>query len=371
MDQESIYPGVWHGNAEVEVDADIEVPEIEHSVSAVLSAASPATDWSVLGPMTPRKRPKEVSAMRKIVPPILGGLAAFPIATIIMWYGFGKDIGSTGPTVAKYVPWIVPPSLRNEPWNYPPLDSRNTASSQPKIDRQNGINASGQRNLPRLNTGDSRNGDSQDLDDAVHSQFVPERKAPYVNEPRIEEPSISVTIAKLRKMQNEWENWENASRQDKEKVLAEYYSEACRLSNLASRLKGRSALIWQKELESISREILSHARIPKAIKWCSEGKLSAVGNAMPNDFIATVIQLVESDHPTSNATWTLAQTLPRGDLRIPIEISPRAWRAGAVTKPKTCIALGQLSLRDSTANTSEPESGAEDLVFQVHLLLPE
>ena len=59
-----------------------------------------------------RMQRKEPSFLKKVVPPILGGLAAFPIATAIMWYGLGKDIGSTAPFVAKYVPWIVPAKLR-------------------------------------------------------------------------------------------------------------------------------------------------------------------------------------------------------------------------------------------------------------------
>ena len=74
-----------------------ETPQLESSES---KSPEPVLDWSVLGPAIPRRRQKEVSAIRKIVPPVLGGLAAFPIATLIMWYGFGKDIGSTGPTVS-------------------------------------------------------------------------------------------------------------------------------------------------------------------------------------------------------------------------------------------------------------------------------
>jgi hypothetical protein len=55
---------------------------------------------------------KEKSAFRKFVPPILGGLAALPLATAILWYGFGKDLGGMGPSVAQYAPWIVPKKLR-------------------------------------------------------------------------------------------------------------------------------------------------------------------------------------------------------------------------------------------------------------------
>lgn len=66
-------------------------------------------------------KPPKPSVLRRILPPILGGLSAFPIALAILWYGFGKDIGNAGPTVAKYVPWLVPEHLRGRyRWKYDP-----------------------------------------------------------------------------------------------------------------------------------------------------------------------------------------------------------------------------------------------------------
>ena len=37
-----------------------------------------------------------------------GGLAAFPLALLILWYGLGRDVADLGPQVAEYAPWIVP-----------------------------------------------------------------------------------------------------------------------------------------------------------------------------------------------------------------------------------------------------------------------
>ena len=103
--------------------------EHENENEAIVGSQS-TPDWSLLGPAIPLRRPREVSAIRKIVPPVLGGLAAFPIATLIMWYGFGKDIGSTGPTVAEYVPWIVPQKLRATPGEYSSFDSKRSRLSR-------------------------------------------------------------------------------------------------------------------------------------------------------------------------------------------------------------------------------------------------
>ncbi|MFM8397384.1 MAG: hypothetical protein ACKOAH_06090, partial [Pirellula sp.] len=50
-------------------------------------------------PSGARTKPPAVSPLRRLLPPILGGLTACPIAIGILWYGFGKDIGNAGPTV--------------------------------------------------------------------------------------------------------------------------------------------------------------------------------------------------------------------------------------------------------------------------------
>jgi hypothetical protein len=68
-------------------------------------------DWQRMASRSrPRRRPS--SLLSQILPPILGGLSALPIALAILWYGFGRDIGNAGPTVAKFAPWIVPEPLR-------------------------------------------------------------------------------------------------------------------------------------------------------------------------------------------------------------------------------------------------------------------
>lgn len=94
-------------------DTDIDPPsatkrEAELDVDAGL-------DWNAV-PVASRPRRPERSWLMKILPPILGGLTAIPIAIAILWYGFGKDIGGAGPKVARFAPWIVPKHLRGRPY---------------------------------------------------------------------------------------------------------------------------------------------------------------------------------------------------------------------------------------------------------------
>lgn len=116
-------------------------PSIENAAGVANSAADSSSSPSDLKkavwtpePAGSRTKPPAVSPLRRLLPPILGGLTAFPIAIGILWYGFGKDIGNAGPTVARYIPWLVPEHLRGSArWRYnPKTDSKQKQFDAPK-----------------------------------------------------------------------------------------------------------------------------------------------------------------------------------------------------------------------------------------------
>ena len=85
-----------------------------------------------------RAKPQAPSLLKRFLPPVLGGLTAFPIAIGILWYGFGKDIGNAGPTIARYIPWLVPEHLRGSArWRYNPK----TDSSQKQFEAPANLDA--------------------------------------------------------------------------------------------------------------------------------------------------------------------------------------------------------------------------------------
>ncbi len=61
----------------------------------------------------PKKRPQE-SPLKMIGSVVGGGVAAVPIAILLMWYVLGKDPLKAGPAVAQFVPWIVPAEFSDE-----------------------------------------------------------------------------------------------------------------------------------------------------------------------------------------------------------------------------------------------------------------
>jgi hypothetical protein len=147
-------------------------------------------------------------------------------------------------------------------------------------------------------------------------------------------------------------------------MLGEYYSEVRQLSAQAAELKGRSASVWRKELESISREILSHSHIPRAIQLGAMGKLPSVPATRPDEFIATVITIGDDNEPMPSASWILREKWSSGAEDMRIEVLPGAWRAGAATLPVTCLVLGKLEANEAS------ETDLSTVVLKVHSLLP-
>ena len=111
--------------------------------SAEEAAETPSMAWNQIA-SRPRHQPKQQSALRKLLPPVLGGLTAIPIAIGILWYGFGRDLGNAGPTVARYVPWIVPKHLRGRSAGYTNRWSQTSTTNKP----------SNQEKKPNLDAGD-------------------------------------------------------------------------------------------------------------------------------------------------------------------------------------------------------------------------
>lgn len=146
---DSAYPDGWNDNEEtVAVEGEANPPWIdstsETSNDVTVLAPTGGPDWTSVA-TRPRSRAQDKSPLWKLLPPVLGGLTALPISIGILWYVFGKDIGNAGPTVARYVPWIVPKHLRGRPqWKSTP-DSE-VRSRKPTL-------PSG-RSAPNLNAGD-------------------------------------------------------------------------------------------------------------------------------------------------------------------------------------------------------------------------
>lgn len=90
------------------VDSDA-TPEFDFDSSSAASAGPTTTIRS-----TARRSKPKGSPVKSILSIVIGGMLAFPIAQLILWYLPGnlkRDFGA-GPTIAKYIPQIVPKKFR-------------------------------------------------------------------------------------------------------------------------------------------------------------------------------------------------------------------------------------------------------------------
>jgi hypothetical protein len=78
-------------------------------------AKTPA--WSHFQPLTPdfldrQRRDRRTFSIWPVIQVALGGVAAVPVALLLIWHLLGTDVGEAGPWVGKFVPWIVPEKFR-------------------------------------------------------------------------------------------------------------------------------------------------------------------------------------------------------------------------------------------------------------------
>ena len=321
--------------------------ELELEPEPALEALDPAdrsVPWATFSQATLRPKRKEVSILRKVVPPILGGLAAFPIATAIMWYGLGKDLGSTGPFVAKYVPAIVPKHLQTgriaspEPIRRKPVSPPAIATNLPKL--------SNSPNTPAVDNAADRS-TQQPGEPAMVREETVLQKPVVLDRPRTEEsqvtksasPSLSKQIAALRSLQQELYS---APKTEKGPMIAKYYETAKALAQQTESLSGPSATVWRKELETLSREILKDKNCKTVMQFGPLGKIPGVESAKVGDLVVTVLDVSEGDSPKADSDWQLSKPWTLGKARIPVLMKSGAWRQGAANPPTTCLVFGKL-----------------------------
>lgn len=74
------------------------------------------TDWSSFQPISheefERMKRKSRSPIWSVLQIVLGGVAAVPIALLLIWHLLGTDIADAGVNVGKVAPWLVPEKFR-------------------------------------------------------------------------------------------------------------------------------------------------------------------------------------------------------------------------------------------------------------------
>ena len=286
---------------------------------------------------------KEPSFLKKVVPPILGGLAAFPIATAIMWYGLGKDIGSTAPFVAKYVPWIVPAKLRGTTFRSDGTFGGSIAKNRQTSRARN--SSFSEEELPK--TESPKTPDTIPLENSIHDSKVdadrvlPKSERPDITEKKdVAAPSIRSTLLQIAEIQKDWNSTPKERDKQLEKLTA-FYSACLQLSSLTGDLRGNAIRAWQDELDQFGKSVLDSNVFSKAIELCSQGGIQSIPAPVLGDNVILIESLSIDKDVAGDQTFPSKLTLDNQPLAL-IVPEPLIKRLQNSPEPRKRILLGRI-----------------------------
>jgi hypothetical protein len=250
----------------------------------------------------------EKSFLRKVIPLVLGGLAALTFAIATMWYVFGRGIGGTG-RMSQNVPRTVPQTLLADR-----LESTESIQSPVNI---------------ALGTAES--------------------------------------IKMLRRLQDDLSD---VPADKKDAMMAAYYGTARKLSKQLASLRGRSISRWRTALEDLATEILTDDNSKTVMQLGPIGKLPGINASSENDFVVTVVRIGELDRPDSSSLWVLNDPWILGEQQVSVQMLPGAWSTSTEMEPTNCLVFGRLVAIDSS-NAESSTIDRSTLTLQVHAAMPE
>jgi len=263
----------------------------------------------------PADRParKQKSIYQKVIPPLLGGLAAFPLATAILWYGFGRDIGGLGPSVARYVPWIVPRALRGSSFRADgTFGGSNPHSDRPSPIRNSTAPSSSEgvkSSLPSI--GSSRSKATTNANNKVSNTAVSPptdfnnespSEAPLVSTPAtaelkssssaspppdskaelesnanpVQPPKATKDLAqwveRLEELQAQWATIPR-EREAQLKAVADFYQCLCKIAESIDVNESAISEYWHQQRGNIGKTILQDAKFSALVKRSATGEI--------------------------------------------------------------------------------------------------
>lgn len=95
---------------------ELQLASADNTSPAAPLPSKKSVDWSQFKPIThdqfEKMKRKRASPLWSVVQIVLGGVAAVPIALLLIWHVIGTDVADAGPWVGSYMPWAVPERFR-------------------------------------------------------------------------------------------------------------------------------------------------------------------------------------------------------------------------------------------------------------------
>ncbi len=300
------------------------------SESTPIKSSPENIDWSRFKPMThdefQRKRRQSRSPFGLILQIVLGGVAAVPIALLIMWHLLGQDVGEAGPTVSKYLPWIVPekfhakgledPKAKDIGWggqnrgNPIRPDNQLQKNGQPMKNGANvmkdgtNVGANGIGRMEKFDTLDVTKAEVDDRDRLDGGSPTTDVEAMAGNDVVVDEnqprpmdvrgAKLSVAIKDWQQATTAWSDFTGDNRELKSKLAQSFYRSA---SKVATELKwmdvnSSSSRPWYEQASSQLRLCAATSVLTKLIE--AGGKRVSLSDLQDGEGIALLINVDEA-----------------------------------------------------------------------------
>ncbi len=333
--------------------------DYRESVPASSASAAPKTElnWSdfksLTRDQTQRLKRKSTSPVWSIIQVVFGGLAAVPIALLLLWWVLGKDIAGAGPIIGKHLPWIVPEAFR-------PIEE------SPAVARRRPPLASPTRGLPQLSDASVFRSPAG-VDPLVADPLVAD---PLVADPLVADPidadprdtpplgTESLTalspglLARIADCQLALDEWREAVRSgdgDLKPIARSVYGALIDMTSVINDLPTETSgvSVVQVALRPIVSDIERHADLQSvvaqgAVYWFEKNSETDEFPLVALVEVAEVVERPESWLVTPSATKAWPQSLD--GILIPRALVPRAL-APSLTPGQQLFVLGKVGRR--------------------------
>lgn len=376
-----------------------EIPSPSEPLAQASSTGRSANSTFKVREASERPSRKEKSAIRKFLPPILGGLAALPLATAILWYGFGKDLGGIGPSVAQYAPWIVPKKLRGSGFRsdgtfgssdsgydvgpVPDISSKRLASdgfksalpslgsdSQPTLPTpalNKDESAGSKENSPQLEKSKTLETPKQVASDADKTPAVviekkmqsEENKLPdstLAQVPDVEPAQVSVKDKLLQSLQalaDLKEKWPSIPRDRavQLKAVSDFYGHLCDLAQFIDTSDEGVIELWNERKIAIANMILEDPKFSALTQRCASGEIPDVVSLEANRFVVAVIPggMPVQEEPVDASKELTIETVVAGmpmTIVFPIENNDLIRRVRSIAPGKALLLFMRIDNHD-------------------------
>ncbi|HBE66895.1 MAG TPA: hypothetical protein DDW52_01970 [Planctomycetaceae bacterium] len=319
---------------------ELQLAEAESTDELQTTASSgPKSNWKGFEPITheqfERMKRKQRSPLWTMLQVVLGGLAAFPIALGILWYALDRDIMNAGPTIAKYVPWIVPKKFQGDV-GIEDLDFRSSSFDR-QSERKSGLPPPGSStDLSDATGGDVNGADAptrldsnvptpdQSMGDTTTTRIEAPRSANKLTQADVEQRypftrGLFATIKSWRVNLLTWRNRNDDPNANVRQIAQGIYGDMCDIAQVLTFFNGesRSFRFVRDGMLYPAREVKNNADLQNLVQQGASATLKREQADPParREFpLAMVLQISSAE--LDDGVWKIEGTTPE-PLELP------------------------------------------------------